>query len=71
MQQQALGWLRWTPDAFWSATLAEVDNAVQGYLEDTRGIEPRGSRDDLYDELKRIGDEAVAREKAEEAADER
>jgi hypothetical protein len=54
MMQHALGWLRWTPDAFWGATLAEVDNAVVGYLE-TRGVQPRGAKAAMYDELLEIG----------------
>lgn len=75
--QQALGWLRWTPDAFWGATLAEIDNAIGGFLEEARGIEPRGAKSSIWDELREIGDEAVkaeraaARQQEKEAADER
>lgn len=61
--QQAMGWLRWTPEAFWGATLAEIDNATQGYLEDTRGHEPRGSKSGMWDELREIGDAAVRAER--------
>jgi hypothetical protein len=38
--QQALGWLRWSPDQFWGSTLAELTAAVAGYLE-TRGVDPQ------------------------------
>ena len=66
--QQACGWLRWTPDAFWGATLAEIHSATTGYLE-TRGVAPRDARADVYDELLEVGRAAIrAERKAREAA---
>jgi hypothetical protein len=62
MMQMALGWLRWTPDAFWGATMAELDNAIVGYME-TRGVKPRTARVAELDELLRLGREAVAAER--------
>lgn len=51
--QQACGWLRWTPDAFWGATLAEIHSAITGFLE-TRGVAPRDAKADMYDELMEV-----------------
>ena len=35
--EQALGWLRWTPEAFWGATLAEVTAGLVGFAEAKTG----------------------------------
>lgn len=50
-----LGWLRWTPDAFWSATLGELLAAQAGFVESKTGKNPRAERarlDMLYAEAK-------------------
>jgi hypothetical protein len=39
--EQALGWLRWPPAAFWGATLAEVCAGVCGFVESRTGKNPR------------------------------
>ena len=49
--QQACGWLRWTPDAFWDATLSELWAAVEGLLEWERNVEPPNVRADAFDRL--------------------
>lgn len=48
--EQALGWLRWTPDAFWDATLAEVTAGVIGYME-TRGQTRPNAKAKTFDGL--------------------
>jgi hypothetical protein len=48
--EQALGWLRWAPDVFWSATLAELTAGVVGYLE-TRGVQRPNAKAAVYDAL--------------------
>lgn len=60
--QQAFGWLRWTPDAFWGATLAEIHSATIGYLE-TRGVAPRDAKADIYDELLEVARDAIRAER--------
>jgi hypothetical protein len=60
--QQALGWLRWTPDAFWGATLAEIHSALTGYLE-TRGVTPPDSKRAMFDNLLAMAREAKAEER--------
>jgi hypothetical protein len=45
-----LGWLRWTPDVFWNATLAEVTAGILGYLE-TRGVQRPNAKAPVYDAL--------------------
>lgn len=54
--QQACGWLRWPPEAFWGATLAEVHSALTGYLE-SRGVRPAEDpgKAKMYDELLELG----------------
>lgn len=32
-----MGWLRWTPEAFWGATLAEVTAGLVGFAEAKTG----------------------------------
>lgn len=45
-----MGWLGWTPDAFWDATLAEVTAGVMGYLE-TKGQARPGAKANVYGDL--------------------
>lgn len=60
--QQAMGWLRWPPDAFWGATLAEIHSAITGWLE-TRGVAPPDSKRAMYDELLDLAKKAKAEER--------
>lgn len=46
-----MGWLRWTPDAFWGATLAEVTAGVMGYLEAEKGQARPGAKAGVFDGL--------------------
>lgn len=55
--EQALGWLGWTPDAFWGATLAEVTAGVMGYLE-TKGQARQSAKGDAYGALYEMALEA-------------
>lgn len=48
--EQALGWLRWTPEVFWDATLAELTAGILGYME-TRGAERPNAKASVYDDL--------------------
>lgn len=43
--EQACGWLRWTPEAFWNATMDEVDAAVRGFAE-SKGVKKPTAMDD-------------------------
>lgn len=38
--QQGLGWLDWTPDVFWNATLSELYAAIVGKREFVHAIPP-------------------------------
>jgi len=49
--QQALGWLRWTPDTFWNATLSELWAGLTGLQEWEHGVEPAEARALRYDSL--------------------
>lgn len=42
-----MGWLGWTPDAFWNATLAEVTAGVMGFLE-AKGQARPSDKSDAY-----------------------
>jgi hypothetical protein len=59
--EQATGWLRWTPDAFWAATLAEVAAAVCGFVECRTGKNPR----ERAERMARLYAEAKASERGE------
>lgn len=48
--EQGIGWLRWSPDDFWGATLAELTAGVMGYLE-TRGQKRPEPKAAQYDAL--------------------
>lgn len=61
--QMACGWLRWPPDAFWNATLADVNSAVTGYLE-TKVVSPPDSKAAMYDELLAVAKAARDAERA-------
>lgn len=39
--EQGLGWLRWSPEQFWGATLAELTAGACGFLEAKTGKSPR------------------------------
>jgi hypothetical protein len=68
--QQGLGWLRWSVDQFWAATLDELTQAVIGYGE-TRGVRPEGALplpEDTIDRLIAMVERAEA-EEAEAAAE--
>ena len=60
--QQACGWLRWPPEAFWGATLADVHSAITGYLE-SKGVKPVDSKAEMYDELLEMAREARRNER--------
>jgi hypothetical protein len=60
--QQAMGWLRWTPDAFWGATLADVHSGLTGFLE-TRGVAPPDAKREAYDEMLAVAREAKREER--------
>ncbi|MCC6912725.1 MAG: phage tail assembly chaperone [Rhodospirillaceae bacterium] len=45
-----LGWLRFSPDVFWSMTLRELMTAVDGYME-SHGMGHPGRKAQMYDEL--------------------
>jgi hypothetical protein len=65
--EQGLGWLRWSPDQFWNATLEEVSRGIMGYIE-TRGGKPEGRLplpDEDYDRLIAMAQEEMEREAAE------
>lgn len=49
--QQGIGWLRWTPETFWNATLAELYAGLAGLLEFEKDVEPRSAKSDMYDSL--------------------
>lgn len=58
--------MRWPPEAFWNATLADIHSAVTGYLE-SRGAKPAANdKAELYDELLELGREARRRERMDE-----
>lgn len=59
--QQACGWLRWPPDAFWGATLAEVHSALYGLLE-SKGVKQAG-QSEMYGELLDMAREARREER--------
>jgi hypothetical protein len=68
--EQGLGWLRWTPDQFWEATLEEITRAIIGYAE-TRGVKPEGRLplpESDYDRLINMIENEMAREQEQEAA---
>ena len=66
--QQACGWLRWPPEAFWNATLSDIHSALVGHLE-SKGVAPKGAKSEIYDELLDMARKARAEErKAERAA---
>lgn len=49
--------LKWTPDVFWRATLAEFDLAIVGHME-SLGVEPEieaPTREELDDLIARYG----------------
>lgn len=48
------GWLRWTPDAFWRATLFEIFSAVDGYIEAHSPAKPDIMSRDELEELKEL-----------------
>lgn len=59
---QACGWLRWTPETFWNATLDEVSAAVYGYAE-SRGALPKADEEaEKWERLYRLGREAMIAE---------
>ena len=59
--QQALGWLRWPPDAFWGATLAEIHSALTGYLE-SRGVKSPAVEAESWGDIIAMARAARARE---------
>jgi hypothetical protein len=67
--EQGLGWLRWSVDEFWSATLEELTRAIIGYGE-TRGVKPQGRLplpDSDYDRLIGMIEDEMAREQEQTA----
>lgn len=66
--QQALGWLRWTPDQFWDATLSELFAAVAGLLEWERNVEPATERGVMFDRLLEMAEAERRRESEERKA---
>lgn len=64
--QQGLGWLRWTVDEFWQATLQELHAGVMGFAE-SRGAKPDTDsplpeEEEVYDRLLRLVAEEQERE---------
>lgn len=59
--------MRWPPEAFWDATLADIHSAVVGYLE-SKGVQPKGAKSDMYDDLLAMAREARKQERAAERA---
>jgi hypothetical protein len=62
--QQGLGWLRWSTDQFWNATLQELHAGVIGFAE-SRGAKtdsPPSEEEEVYDRLLRLVKEEQERE---------
>jgi hypothetical protein len=55
LYQIATGWLHWTPDAAWNATIPEITNAFQGHMDMLKAI--HGGGDDAEQSTTQTADE--------------